>query len=58
MNWLKNHNQEVDLFLLNESPNSEQTFFFFFISCQNLLLEAFSPYIDYERTALDWSPMI
>lgn len=27
MNWLKNHNQEVDLFRLNESPNSEQTFF-------------------------------
>lgn len=26
MNWLKNLNQEVDLFRLNESPNSEQTF--------------------------------
>lgn len=26
MNWLKDRNQEVDLFRLNESPNSEQTF--------------------------------
>lgn len=51
MNWLKNRNQEVDLFRLNESPNSEQTFFFF-VSCQNLLLEAFPPYTDYERTAV------